>query len=67
MQDEIDSLHDNRTEALVPRQLDMNLVSSKWVFKVKTRADGSIERYKAQLVAMVSHNSMAWALMKHLV
>ena len=29
----------------------MNLVSSKWVFKIKTQSDGSIERYKARLVA----------------
>ena len=26
-------------------------IGSKWVFKKKTKADGSIERYKAQLVA----------------
>ena len=28
----------------------MNVISSKWVFKIKTRSDTSIERYKAQLV-----------------
>lgn len=50
MQEEINTLHTNRTWTLVPRKLDMNLVSSKWVFKIKTRADGSIERYKARLV-----------------
>jgi hypothetical protein len=28
----------------------MNVISNKWVFKIKTRSDSSIERYKAQLV-----------------
>jgi len=29
----------------------MNLVSSKWIFKVKTQSDGTIDRYKARLMA----------------
>lgn len=28
-----------------------NIVGSKWVFKIKWNPDGSIERYKARLVA----------------
>ncbi|KAF5462902.1 hypothetical protein F2P56_018869 [Juglans regia] len=51
MQSEIDALHENKTWSLVPPSPDMNLVTSKWVFKVKTKADGSVERYKARLVA----------------
>jgi hypothetical protein len=51
MQAEITALASNNTWTLVPRRLDMNLVSSKWVFKIKTRSDGSIERYKGRLVA----------------
>ena len=27
------------------------MVSCKWIYKIKTRSDGSIERYKAHLVA----------------
>lgn len=51
MQLEINALHENRTWTLVPPSPQMNLVSSKWVFKVKTKADGSLEQYKACLVA----------------
>jgi hypothetical protein len=29
----------------------MNIIDSKWVFKMKKKYDGSIERYKARLVA----------------
>lgn len=28
----------------------MNLVSCKWIYKLKRNADGSLQRYKAQLV-----------------
>ena len=36
---------------LVPRPKDVKPISSKRVYKVKTHADGSVERYKARLVA----------------
>jgi hypothetical protein len=29
----------------------MNVVGSRWVYRIKRRVDGSIERYKARLVA----------------
>ena len=30
----------------------MNMVGSKWVFKIKLKVDGTIDRYKSRLVAM---------------
>ena len=51
MENEIGSLHDNNVWELVELPEDRKAVGSKWVFKVKTNADGSIERCKARLVA----------------
>ena len=48
---EYDSLIARKTWKLVPRPAGRKLVDSKWVFKVKRNADGSIARYKARLVA----------------
>ena len=49
--EELDALSRNRTWDLVDLPPDKSVVSYKWVFKIKTRSDGSIERYKAHLVA----------------
>lgn len=32
-------------------QADMNIVDCKWIYKIKLKSDGSIEQYKARLVA----------------
>jgi hypothetical protein len=35
----------------VPRPKSKDVVSSKWLFKIKHAVDGSIEKYKARFVA----------------
>jgi hypothetical protein len=40
------------TWRLVPRPAKRKIIKSKWVFKVKQRADNSIQKLKAHLVAM---------------
>ena len=48
---EYDSLLSNDTWDLVPLPKGKNIVGSHWVFKLKRNSDGSVERYKACLVA----------------
>jgi hypothetical protein len=49
--EEIISLIENGTWKQVVPPASANLVSTKWVFTIKTKADGTIERFKARLVA----------------
>src|SRR5580698_8673389 len=50
MQEEMESHKQNGTWELVERPQDTKLLDSRWVYKVMTNQDGSIERYKARLV-----------------
>jgi hypothetical protein len=51
MEDEYNALMWNKTWHLVPPQLGRNLIDCKWVYKIKYKADGSVDRYKARIVA----------------
>ena len=51
MDDEFLSLKQNQTWELVPRPTDQNVIGSRWTFKLKLGADGSVVRHKARLVA----------------
>ena len=48
---EFDALIRNKTWHLVPPQKGKNVIDCKWVYKIKRRSDGKIDRYKACLVA----------------
>ena len=51
MDDEFDSLQDNKTWELVSLPLGRKLVQFKWVYKTKISYDGTTTKYKARLVA----------------
>jgi hypothetical protein len=50
MAEEIAALERTGTWDLVPCPPRVRLITCKWVYKVKTRSNGSLERYKARLV-----------------
>jgi hypothetical protein len=51
MKEELDALHKNNTWDLVDLPPGKSVVGCKWVYKIKTCFNGTIDRYKAQLVA----------------
>ncbi|GKE11872.1 ribonuclease H-like domain-containing protein, partial [Tanacetum coccineum] len=51
MLDEYNALIKNKTWILVPRPNNVNIVRCLWLFRHKHNADGSLNRYKARLVA----------------
>lgn len=51
MDKEIKSLNENNTWELVDMPENKKLVHNRWVFRIKTKANGSLDRFKARLVA----------------
>ena len=48
---EFDSLHKNQTWTLTKLPPNRKPITSKWIFKIKTKSDGTLDKYKARLVA----------------
>lgn len=53
--DEFNALLENNTWELVPYNDNINLVGCKWIYKIKYKSNGTIERPKARLVARDIH------------
>ena len=51
MKEELDALTKNHTWDLVTLPPGQSVVGCKWIYKIKTRFDGSIKHYKTRLVA----------------
>ena len=51
MVEEYDSIMWNSVWDVVPRLEDKSVVTSRWLYKVKQVADGSIEKHKARFFA----------------
>jgi len=50
MDKEFQALFDNHTSDIVPLPVGKKPIACKWVYKIKYKADGTIERFKARLV-----------------
>ena len=50
MNEEIEQIEKNKTQTLVPRPIDKNVIGTKWVFRNKLNEDGKVSRKKARLV-----------------
>ncbi|GAA0153319.1 transmembrane signal receptor [Lithospermum erythrorhizon] len=55
MQEEIDALERNGTWTLEPLPLGKKAIGCRWVYKIKHKSDGSIERFKGRLVVFGNH------------
>ena len=51
MTEEILALESNQAWELVPQPPDALFIGSKWVYSIKVKSDGTLDRYKARLVA----------------
>ena len=51
MAEELTTLHQTHTWDLVQLPQGKRAIGSRWIYKIKTKSDGSVERYKAKLVA----------------
>jgi len=51
MINEYDSVLANRTWNLVDCPQDVNPIGCKWVYRVKCKPNGKIDKYKARLIA----------------
>ena len=51
MDEELKAMEDNNTWSLVPLPQGKHTIGCRWVYKIKYRQDGSVDRYKACLVA----------------
>jgi hypothetical protein len=70
MTEEYQSIMNNEVWEIILRPKNKDVVSSRWLFKIKHGADGSIEKYKARFVARgfsqkegtltMKRNSLMW-------
>jgi len=51
MQEEIDALNKNQTWELVSKPENCELITCKWIFRLKKNSDGVVDKYKARFVA----------------
>ncbi|GKA48229.1 ribonuclease H-like domain-containing protein [Tanacetum coccineum] len=51
MNEEMNDLYENKTRVMTDLPLNRKPIGSKWVFRIKYKSNGEVDRYKARLVA----------------
>ncbi|KAL0421091.1 UNVERIFIED_CONTAM: Retrovirus-related Pol polyprotein from transposon RE2 [Sesamum latifolium] len=51
METELDALHKNNTWVVTPLPKDKRAIGCRWIYKLKLKDDGLVDKYKARLVA----------------
>jgi len=51
MKEELDAFNANHTWQLTPLPPRKTSISCKWLYKIKHKSDGTLDRYKTRLVA----------------
>jgi hypothetical protein len=65
MTEEYQSIMKNEVWEIVPRSKNKDVVSSRWLLKIKHAIDGSIEKYKAKFVARGFFRRKALTMKRH--
>jgi hypothetical protein len=65
MTEEYQSIIKNDVWEIVPRPKSKDVVSSKWIFKIKHVVDGSIEKYKERFVSRGFIKRKALTMKRH--
>ena len=52
MKEKLQALMENHTWDIIHCPTNIKAISSKWVYSIKLRSDGTLDCYKAQLVAL---------------
>lgn len=63
-QEELSVIHKNRTLDLMECPKEKNVIGLKWVFRKKYNPNGSVQKYKAQVVAKGTHDEKESTLVK---
>jgi hypothetical protein len=67
MNEEMQSLAENNTWELVDLPQNKKSISCKWVYKVKTCTDDSVDRFKEDWLSKVVLRREEWSMSGHLV
>ena len=52
MAEELQALGDNQTRGVVQCPPNVKAIGCKWIYSIKLRSDGTLDRYKAWLVVL---------------